>query len=268
MVLNGVVQIWKEVDARHALNVIHTFAVVADVATARLVVEVEADGLPLPVALGEKYFVKPVGYGHVVGTDGLRIVRHNRAADDVQTSVFSCPITGFLLQRVPVALVEVVVLRTDVRQVETLLHGRLVPLHVAGGCHVAAVVPRARVVAEGRTNPVDGRVRVEMVGTVHVAVRFILGELVRHPVGDAPVGVVADRVTLMLDDLLGTRLRAARYLQSVGHVSRRLRYLRVGTLLGLAKGSHTRRGKQYDAGNDYQYQVEELLVFHFKRCKI
>lgn len=104
------------------------------------VFEDEADALPAAVDLAEANFVEGVGHGDFVAADGFGIVGHNGAAGDVDAAKLVGPVTDGHLQVVPVALVEVVVLRADVGEVETLLHSGWVPFHIASGSHVATVV--------------------------------------------------------------------------------------------------------------------------------
>ena len=66
---------------------------------------------------------------------------------------------------------------------------------------MTAVVARTFVVVGGGTAAFDVGVGDKLVGSRSLSYNFFIGKFVGHPVGNEPGGVVADGVSLVLDDL-------------------------------------------------------------------
>ena len=65
----------------------------------------------------------------------------DRSADDVDGPIFPGPRTTLDFQVIPLVFVQSVVLRTDIRKEERLVHGPAIPLVVTCRTHVASVIP-------------------------------------------------------------------------------------------------------------------------------
>ncbi|MPN41464.1 hypothetical protein SDC9_189010 [bioreactor metagenome] len=93
------------------------------------------------VAQRQHHLEKRFGNYHFMLANGfMRAVIQNRSAHNVHSPALLCPLPARLFQLLPVAPVQVVVLRTNVGHVKTLDHSHARPFIVACGTHVPAVI--------------------------------------------------------------------------------------------------------------------------------
>ena len=137
----------------------------------------------------------------------------HRPANHIQLPVLHRPVTASLLQLFPVASVQVMVLRTDIGHVETLLHGLLVPFVVRRRTDVPAVIARMLIVVRGHG---IGHFRVgqELVRPARHLLETFRCQSPRHPVGLFRLRIVVHDISLVPDQLrtlLPQQLRQAHF---------------------------------------------------------
>ena len=204
-VLCFVVEGGVEVDAREALHVVDGAGGAGKGDFLAVVIHHEADGLG-GVRAAHHHLEESVGHVHASAADGLCLgtIVIDGAADDVDGAVLTRPVAAEHLQRVPLVFVQVVVLRTDIGEEKRLSHGLCVPLVVARGAHVAAVVARVEIVVVGGAGADVGVLAEHLARALVAAVGVAFRQVPRHPVGAARLAVIRRGVALASQDLLGT----------------------------------------------------------------
>ena len=165
----------------------------------------EADGLVLPVHNRAEYLVELAGHADAVFPQAAQSgVGDDGSCRHVKHAVVARPEAALLLEDTPYASVKSRFLRADVAEVERFLHRAVGPFHVAGGSKVSLVEARFGVVfveCRGALGIGVGAEFVRARGTG--ALGFAGSQFVGDPVGDAVVGIIRNRITLVPDDLLG-----------------------------------------------------------------
>jgi hypothetical protein len=114
----------------------------------------------------------------------MTITTKDGTTDNINTVIATSPGATQLLQVVPVILVQVMVLRTDIGHEECLFLSRTVPLVVTSRTHVTTVVARLHIVESS-----DWIMRIFIwhkrdTLTLTLTIGMILGEIPRHGKGD------------------------------------------------------------------------------------
>ena len=179
-VLKVVVKGREEVDAGKALYLVNGTDGLAHGLTGADVLVDEADGGGM-FASAENNLVECLRNSDAttaLTSDGLvAIAAKDGTTDNIDTLVATSPGATELLQVVPVVLVQIVVLRTDVGHEESLLLGRTVPLVVACRTHVATIVARLHIVEGGDRIRYVAVWRKSKILTLTLAVGMVLGEI-------------------------------------------------------------------------------------------
>ena len=130
----------KEIDGGDTLHLINRVHISIKRMIARCVFINKTDRLRM-VAQRQHHLKKRFGNYHFMLANGfMRAIIQNRSAHNVHSPALLCPLPARLFQLLPVAPVQVVVLRTNVGHVKTLDHSQARPFIIACGTHVPAVI--------------------------------------------------------------------------------------------------------------------------------
>lgn len=128
----------EEVDASDALNLVDAIDIVAFGAVARFVAIDESDSLMERRDIDN--LEERVGHDDLLSNLLMLATEEDGTSHDVDLPILFRPLAALDFHLVPIARVEVVVLRTDVSHKETFLLRLLTPFVVARRTHVTTVV--------------------------------------------------------------------------------------------------------------------------------
>ena len=131
----------EEVEAGEVFDFVHASDVVTHGVSSVLVFIEETDGFCFASFADEHHFEESIRHRHVVLAHRTsRLMDENGTCHDVNLSIRLRPIAAFLLQFLPVVLVEVAVLRTDVGHEKGVVLCLLRPFVVGSRAHVTSLI--------------------------------------------------------------------------------------------------------------------------------
>ena len=184
----------EEVHGSDAFHLVHRVDILVALVVAGFVLVDEAYGTGIAALhAGKNHFEEGIGDAYLERLAYVTIL-WSAVVDGAAHYVDGfhlCPAAASLLQLLPVATVQIVVLRTDVGHVETLVHSTPMVLVVAGRAHVSPI-PSATGIFLCSNRLVLGKFGIghELAVATLPLYQFLLVQFPCHPVGDTLVGVV------------------------------------------------------------------------------
>ena len=140
-----------------------------------------------------------------VADGAVSVLSDNRSGHDIDLSELSCPCAAFLFECVPHTVVQILILRTAVGEVECLPHGLVAPAEVGGRRKMASCPSRSPVVIIVRLRQQDSVVRAEELSFPHgISVGLILGQLVCYPFGSLCEDIIRRYIALIFYKIIST----------------------------------------------------------------